>query len=201
MGMIDDFFKPEYSEIFPDLFTGEYSGSYINSFLPDIPIHMMLDDVVNEFSNNDDYIFRVYLEENDLWDWTPLSKMYLFHAIADESVPHENSVVAYNQFIENGAPDVYFESLPESYGGHQEAAPYCLMIAYDITEELKITNPIGDINADSILNILDIVEIVDIVLNFSSQNEYVLWAADLNRDQVLNILDIIELVNIILSYE
>ena len=33
---------------------------------PDIPIYMMLPDVVDQFSNNPDYPFRIYLEENDL---------------------------------------------------------------------------------------------------------------------------------------
>ena len=93
LGEISSFFKPEYAEIFPDLFSGEYSGSYIDSFLPDIPIHMMLESVVDEFSSNENYPFRVHLGENDLYDWTPQNTMYLFHGIIDQSLPPENSLL------------------------------------------------------------------------------------------------------------
>ena len=55
-------------------------------------------------------------------------------------------------------------------------------------------NILGDLNNDSLVNILDIINIVNIVLS----NEYS-DIADLNQDQENNILDIIFLVNIILS--
>ena len=199
LGNIEDFFKPEYAEIFPDLFSGEYSGGYIDSFLPDIPIHTMLPSVVEEFSNNVDYPFRVYLQENDLYDWTPENTMYLFHGIADESVPHENSVVAYNSFIENGAEDVYFESLPESFGGHQEAAVWCLMVAFNISEELKIISNKGDLNNDGIIDILDLVQIVSVIMDNQEIPSYIFWSSDLNSDLIINVLDIVATVNIILS--
>ena len=56
------------------------------------------------------------LRENDLWDWTPQATMYIFHGIGDELVPYENSQLAYNQFIANGATDVHLELVPENFG-------------------------------------------------------------------------------------
>jgi len=199
LGAIEDFFLPEYAGIFPDLFSGEYSGGYIDNYLPDIPIHMMLPSVVEEFTNDDTYPFKVHLAENDLYDWTPENTMYIFHGIADESVPHENSVVAYNKFIENGAQDVYFESLPESFGGHQEAAVYCLLIAFNLSEELKIINNKGDVNIDSIINVLDLVLMVSAIMENSNLTSYELWASDVNSDLILNVLDLVSTVNIILE--
>ena len=127
--------------------------------------------------------------------------MYIFHAVADESVPHENSIVAYNQFMENGAEDVYFELLPESYGGHQEAAVYCLLIAYNLSEDLKVINISGDLNSDADLNILDVVLLVSVIINQSELSTYDFWASDINNDQIINILDIITLINIVLNNE
>ena len=199
LGAIEDFFLPEYASIFPDLFSGEYSGGYIDDFLPDIPIHMMLPSVVEEFTNDDTYPFKVHLAENDLYDWTPQNTMYIFHGIADESVPHENSVVAYNKFIENGAEDVYFESLPESFGGHQEAAVYCLLIAFNLSEELKIINTKGDVNIDNIINVLDLVLMVSSIMENSNLTSYEFWASDVNSDLVINVLDLVSTVNIILE--
>ena len=198
LGEIEDFFLPEYAEIFPDLFSGEYSGGYINSFLPDIPIHMMLPEVVDEFTNNEEYPFRIYLEENDLYDWIPINPMYLFHGIADERVPHENSVVAYEKFIENGSESVYFESLPESFGGHQEAAIWCLLIAFNISEDLKIINLKGDLNYDSIFNILDVVTLVNVIFETIDLTSYLLWSSDINNDEIVNVLDVVDLLNMVL---
>ncbi len=199
LGSIEDFFLPEYASIFPDLFSGEYSGGYIDGFLPDIPIHMMLPTVVEEFTNDDNYPFKVHLSENDLYDLTPQNTMYIFHGIADESVPHENSVVAYDSFIANGAQDVYFESLPESFGGHQEAAVYCLLIAFNLSEELKIVNSQGDVNQDNIIDILDLVLMVSFIMENLELTSFEFWASDINDDQVNNVLDIISTVNLILE--
>ncbi|MBI45739.1 MAG: hypothetical protein CMG66_06225 [Candidatus Marinimicrobia bacterium] len=201
LGEIGDFFLPEYASIFPDLFSGEYSGGYIDSFLPDIPIHMMLPSVIEEFTENENYPFRVHLGENDLYDWIPENTMYIFHGVADESVPHDNSVVAYNRFIENGAENVYFESLPESYGGHQEAAPYCLFIAFDISETLKVMNIKSDINIDGFTDILDVVLMVSIIMDpIQNISSFESWASDLNSDSIINILDVIATVNLIIQF-
>ena len=142
---LDVFFLSQYASILPDLFNGEHSGGYINSFLPDIPIHIMKPTVIDEFSTNMNYPFRLALEENDLYDWTPENEMYLFHGIIDERVPYQNSVVAYNQFILNGSENVYFETLSESYGGHQDAAPYCLLGAYNIMSTIHMINDFSKI--------------------------------------------------------
>ena len=56
-------------------------------------------------------------------------------------------------------------------------------------------NLIGDLNGDTILNILDIVELINIILN---SNEYD-QNGDLNEDENCNILDVVILVGIILS--
>ena len=57
----------------------------------------------------------------------------------------------------------------------------------------------GDINFDTVINILDIVTLVNIVVNFSNISEDEFCAADLNSDSTINILDIVTLVNIIIS--
>jgi len=57
----------------------------------------------------------------------------------------------------------------------------------------------GDINLDSLLNILDVVLLANFVLgsDMPSASEYT--AADLNNDGMLNILDIVNLSNLILG--
>ena len=53
---------------------------------------------------------------------------------------------------------------------------------------------LGDVNNDSLVDILDIVYTVNIVLGL---NSFTNWA-DINSDGIVNILDIVSIVNIIL---
>lgn len=54
----------------------------------------------------------------------------------------------------------------------------------------------GDINLDSMINILDVVQLVNIILNENTIDE--ITTADLNEDNLINIQDIILLINLIL---
>ena len=58
---------------------------------------------------------------------------------------------------------------------------------------------LGDINNDTTLNILDVVNLVNFVLDTDQPEECQPEASDLNQDGGLNILDIVQLVNIILN--
>ncbi len=57
------------------------------------------------------------------------------------------------------------------------------------------TGDLGDLNGDSVIDILDVVLAVNIVLGQADANS----AADMNNDGVINILDIIAIINIILA--
>ena len=54
---------------------------------------------------------------------------------------------------------------------------------------------LGDINQDGLVNVLDIVSLINIILDETSNNEF----SDINEDGVINVLDIVLLVNIILE--
>ena len=58
---------------------------------------------------------------------------------------------------------------------------------------------LGDLNNDSIWNILDIVGLANCILSLNCAEIEHSCAADLNSDGIYNILDIVNLVNIILN--
>ncbi len=70
---------------------------------------------------------------------------------------------------------------------------------YDTYEECDITCSnnvsLGDINNDSQINVIDIVQLVNIILNDGEYNV----VADVNFDNLNNVIDIVNLVNIILT--
>ena len=58
---------------------------------------------------------------------------------------------------------------------------------------------VGDVNSDSLINILDIIQTVNIILGSNlNPTDYEIWAADLNQDGNIDILDIVLIVNTIL---
>ena len=57
----------------------------------------------------------------------------------------------------------------------------------------------GDINSDSIVNILDVVMLVNFVLGVDIPQGSESSAADFNQDGILNILDVVSMVNLILG--
>ena len=201
LGSLNEYFLPEYAEMFDYLFNGEYSGSYINSIMPDIPIEVLLPSVIEDFSNNQYHPLRLKLFENNLWDWSPIADTHIFHGLGDELIPHENSQLAYDRFIENGSENVFLYLAPEEFGGHSEVAQYCLISAYQICEEdYKIINIKGDLNNDLINNIQDVMPIIGFVINDNlSESDFKFWLSDLDSNNSVNIQDILFLVNIILN--
>jgi hypothetical protein len=57
----------------------------------------------------------------------------------------------------------------------------------------------GDVSADGLVNVLDIVAIVNYILDTSEFDECQLASADLSGDGLVNVLDIVSIVNLILS--
>ncbi len=71
---------------------------------------------------------------------------------------------------------------------------------YPHLEVVSVGNSLlGDVNFDSVLNVLDIVMLVNFVLDSQNPSNTEFNAADINGDSVLNILDIVSLVNSILN--
>ena len=201
MGLLDEYFLPEYAEMFEYLFNGEYSGSYINSLLPDIPIEILLPEVIDDFTNNLNHPLRLNLFENNLWNWAPISDMHMYHGIGDELIPYENSQIAYDTFTGNGATNVNLYLVPEELGGHSAVAEYCLISAYQICEEnYKNIKNKGDINMDLVFNIQDILIIISYILHGGiDSGDLEFWLSDLDRNSLINIQDILILTNQVLG--
>ena len=54
---------------------------------------------------------------------------------------------------------------------------------------------LGDVNGDSVINVLDVVQIVNSILNSESYN----YIADINNDDSVDVLDVIEIINMIIN--
>jgi pimeloyl-ACP methyl ester carboxylesterase len=102
--VISDFFKEPYASSIPTLFNGTKTPSEINAQLTNNIPDLIKSDLLQNIDTDAkyDYLVKAF-EENSLLDWTPKTKMYMYHGDADTTVPYENSVNTYNKFITNGA--------------------------------------------------------------------------------------------------
>ena len=201
MGSLNDFFLPEFASLFEYLFDGNYSGGYINSIMPNIPIEVLLPEVINEFTYDLNHPLRINLAENDLYDWTPQADMHIFHGLGDELIPYQNSQIAYDHFIDNGSTNVNLYLAPPELGGHSQVAEFCLLSAFNICEEMykNIYNK-GDLNSDLIINIQDLIITIEYILFNTNLNQLNTWMSDFDDNFEINIQDVILMVDIILNY-
>ena len=198
IGTVEEYLLPEYQDL-PTMFDGYHSSGEINDAMPEVPINIMKPDSIITFEENENHPLRAALRDNDLWDWIPHAPIHLFHGIGDELVPYANSQMAYDQFVINGAQDIHLESIPASYGGHSDVAPWGLFGAYQLAKDLQMINELGDVNQDRTLNVLDVVKIANIILGGTAPLgfDYTQWASDIDRDGDIDIQDIINCINII----
>ncbi len=135
---LSDIFNEPYASLIPQYFNGQYSGGEINSVLS-YSINLLLNE---NFRNNfyTDPSLNVVVEafeENSFNQWVPKTKMLMYHGTADITVPYQNSVDTYNNFIANGVNSSLVEFIPlESHTHSTGALPYILDI-FDKFENLK----------------------------------------------------------------
>ena len=194
---LGQFFLPFWADTLAGLFDGTHSGTFINSLMPENPLEILLPDVINDFSENNENLFRLTLEENTLLDWTPITPIYLIHAMGDDIIPIANAQVAYNTFISNGAESVHLVELPLSAGGHEDAAPVCLLRALDTISTYQIINIKGDTNLDGLINDIDYNLLIGKILNTAIFDLSESWAADIDYDNRVDVFDLLLLEDII----
>ncbi len=192
-----EYFEPFWADTLPSLFDGTHPGSEINELMPENPLDILLDDVLEEFENDEDHFFRQSLEENTLLDWVPESPTYFYHGMGDDIVPYENAQVAYNTFIDNGATDVSLELFPEALGGHSDVAVTCLLAGYTVILEYQRISPKGDMNSDGLVSLIDLTLLSESILVENNITEFQWWAGDCDYDDQHSVMDLLMVADLI----
>ncbi|WP_258097534.1 alpha/beta hydrolase family protein [Marinoscillum pacificum] len=104
MGDLADFFNEPYASDIPDYFDGSMTGSQINAQLTDVVADLVNNDLLENIDSKDEYAYiREAFVDNSPIDFVPEIPLFMYHGDADITVPYQNSVDVYNQFIANGA--------------------------------------------------------------------------------------------------
>ena len=192
-----EYFEPFWADTLPSLFDGTHSGSEINDLMPGNPLDILLDDVLEEFENDEDHFFRQSLEENTLLDWVPESPTYFYHGMGDDIVPYENAQVAYDTFVANGATDVSLELFPEELGGHSDVAVTCLLAGYTVILDYQKISPKGDMDSDGLVSLIDLTLLSESILVENNITDFQWWAGDCDYDDQHSVMDLLMVADLI----
>lgn len=135
---LSSIFNEPYASIIPEYFNGKYSGYEINSVLTDDISELLTDNFINNIYNDPDLKIIVdAFEENSLNQWVPKNKMIMYHGTDDITVPYQNSVDTYNDFISLGANKNNIDFIDLIGENHSSGSLPYIVDLFDKFEQLK----------------------------------------------------------------
>lgn len=106
---LSDIIQQPYADDVQPYFDGmqdEFDMGVVNAVLPNTVDELLVDSVLENFESNPNHPLWVALRDNDNYDWTPQIPLRMYYCTGDEQVPFENSIVADETMLQNGAEDV-----------------------------------------------------------------------------------------------
>lgn len=102
-GNLSSLFRAPYDSIISEIYTGDLDIFQINDYLPEIPVDVVQPELINQYLNNPNFIFKLALDANNLTDWKTDVPTQFCYCAGDKRVLKENSIVAYNSMKDNGS--------------------------------------------------------------------------------------------------
>ena len=131
-------FNEPYASLIPSYFNGKYSGYEINSVLTDDLSLLLTSNFRNNINSDPDLKIIVdAFEENSLNNWIPKKKMLMYHGTDDITVPYQNSVDTYNNFVSLGADKSIIEFIQLQGENHSSGSIPYIIDLFDRFNELK----------------------------------------------------------------
>jgi len=132
---IEELFKTPLAAKLEKLFDGTHSREEIEESLPEIPIKVLRDDIIEAIIKEPEHPIRKAIAQNDVYRFKPKSKTRLFHNPTDATVPIENAKVAQQHFASCGIKDIELTEVKAE--SHSEAALPCILEAIKFFRELN----------------------------------------------------------------
>lgn len=112
-----DLLASPYNTTLPSLLHGNSTDDTLNAAMPNPPLQVLKPEYLANFRTNAANPLRLALRDNDLYRWTPISPMRMYHCGGDQDVPIINSQVAHSNFLARGASQVQF-IIPSATADH-----------------------------------------------------------------------------------
>jgi hypothetical protein len=121
-------FKSPYDTMLPNYFEANNDKNLydLDKLMPKIPIEIVKEEIVKEYLDNPDFLFKERLEENNLIDWQPQAPVQFCYCKGDREVNYKNSEVAYAHIKALGVKDIKLNNLSDHLD-HNTCAAFAVM--------------------------------------------------------------------------
>jgi hypothetical protein len=123
-----------YDSTLPPLYNGNYREYQIDAQMPSVPKYVLTQNFIDSLQDSTS-VFRQLLKQNDVYNWKPTSPIYLMYCIADEYVPFQHSIAAYQHFVQNGATMIDTFDISPGYD-HAECGEFSVLTAVQLINAL-----------------------------------------------------------------
>ncbi|MTI33611.1 lipase family protein [Xanthovirga aplysinae] len=117
---LDNYFLAPYSNQIPSLFNGQKNIIQIQKELPIDPYELFQDNFLKDIQNEEEGNFSPAFEANSIDNWTPKSKLRLYHCYNDEIMPYHDSKDTHQKLLSLGAQNISFHDLEGA--SHEDGA-------------------------------------------------------------------------------
>lgn len=168
---LSDIFVEPYASLFPSLFFGHNFGmGYINNRCAPLPLDMIQPAVRDEFIAGT-HAFNQKLNENDLMDWVPQTRVVMAYCTGDEQVHYTNATNANASWSASSSyPIEAIEIGPQDHGG---CVLFALLIARHIFSTTNNNGIETELSYNSTLNHFELS-----FVNNNQQDYSILWSTN-----------------------
>lgn len=104
----EELLRAPYDRTLAPLVDGFHTGEQIAAAMPADSFAILRPEYLSSLRSDPNHPFRQACRDNDVYQWTPVAPMRLYHCSGDTVVPQANSIVAYQTFTNKGACCVSF---------------------------------------------------------------------------------------------
>ena len=99
----EELLRAPYDRTLAPLYDGLHTDDQIGLALPSDGFTVLRPDYLARLLSDPNHPLRQAFRDNDVYQWTPVAPIHLYHCSGDTLVPPANSMVAYQTFTNNGA--------------------------------------------------------------------------------------------------
>lgn len=108
------YFTRKYARMIPELFSGKHDKQYINDRLGTDLTELFNPTFYNKLTGIGEMELKKALLSNSLSNWCPKAKLNLYHGLADDVIPHQNTEITFQKMMQNGAKQLQYIPIPNA---------------------------------------------------------------------------------------
>ncbi len=111
---LEYYFTEKYAKLIPKLFAGIHDKQCINDHLGSNLKELFNPIFYDNLMGNGEMELKKALLSNSLSNWCPRAKLNLYHGLADDVIPYQNTEITFQKMIQNGAKQLQYISIPNA---------------------------------------------------------------------------------------